>query len=338
MSAAVKTHFVDPGRLAYEGDIHKAYSGDAIMGGRIRAVVAIEGKPYVVTGTCGDEEANLWPLLTVAQWGRSTTTYEKRCRCRSGEFTYEAIEVKLGKDVFVMGPRSGEITVKGVKRKMKATPMPAGAEDLAALLVDRVAHYERNCRCPKCHGGANGPLPCIECDFCISNLRKLFLADLLSGDPAKTGNGGAESQPVPFDFSCAGNGSRANISPMKNKTRKTAAKAKAKTKAKPKSRIGKAARAEKKTAQKMKKPAAPSLEGRKKKPVSISTGPRSGDSDRGLYVRFDSPAVKATVKKAADATGVSMNAYIVAATLDWVENGKELKPSEKNDEPVAATG
>lgn len=26
--------------------------------------------------------------------------------------------------------------------------MPAGAEDLAALLIDRVRHYERNCRCP----------------------------------------------------------------------------------------------------------------------------------------------------------------------------------------------
>jgi hypothetical protein len=43
--------------------------------------------------------------------------------------------------------------------------------------------------------------------------------------------------------------------------------------------------------------------------------PKGGDSDRGLYVRFENPAVKAKVKAAAKKRDVSMNAYIVDATL-----------------------
>ena len=61
-------------------------------------------------------------------------------------------------------------------------PMPAGIEDLAAALVARVREYERNCRCPKCHGhmasGRSGPLQCVDCDFCLANLRKLMLGEL----------------------------------------------------------------------------------------------------------------------------------------------------------------
>lgn len=57
--------------------------------------------------------------------------------------------------------------------------------------------------------------------------------------------------------------------------------------------------------------------------------PKGGDSDRGLYVRFDSPAMKAKVKAAADKTGVSMNAYIVAATFDWVDLGRTLPQAVK---------
>lgn len=68
------------------------------------------------------------------------------------------------------------------------------------------------------------------------------------------------------------------------------------------------------------------------KPVSIAhestplakKSHAGGDSDRGLYVRFETPEIKGTVKEAADKTGVSMNAYIVAAVLDWVAQGKEL--------------
>jgi hypothetical protein len=76
-------------------------------------------------------------------------------------------------------------------------------------------------------------------------------------------------------------------------------------------------------------------------PVSIATGRRrGGDSDRGLYVRFENPAIKAMVKAAADKTGVPMNSYIVAATLDWVKD--EIKLANPKDaaaaERVAAAG
>jgi hypothetical protein len=93
-----------------EGDIHKAYSADIIANGKIRGVITIEGKPYTVTGQSSNE-AHLWPLLTPAEWGeKPTTTYADMHR---EEFTYEGIRVKRGKDQFVMGPRSGEISVRG---------------------------------------------------------------------------------------------------------------------------------------------------------------------------------------------------------------------------------
>jgi hypothetical protein len=66
-----------------------------------------------------------------------------------------------------------------------------------------------------------------------------------------------------------------------------------------------------------------------KKPVSIATGRRKGgDSHLGLYVRFPSAEIKAKVKMMADKTEASMNAYIVAATLAWVEDGKTLEKPE----------
>ena len=106
-----------------EGDIAKSYSGDTICAGKIRGVITLEGKPYVTTGMAGrgltatgTEQASLWPLLTLAEWGnRPTTTYsEMTARANHGPdfppFTYEGIKVKRGKLEFVMGPRSGEIT------------------------------------------------------------------------------------------------------------------------------------------------------------------------------------------------------------------------------------
>jgi hypothetical protein len=98
----------------------------------------------------------------------------------------------------------------------------------------------------------------------------------------------------------------------------------------PKAQIPKLPKARKKTV-------APRLAARKA-PVSIRTGaPKGGDSDRGLYVRFDSPAIKALVKAAADAQmpPASMNAFIVAAALDWVTE-KRMIPADKD--AIAAAG
>ena len=63
------------------------------------------------------------------------------------------------------------------------------------------------------------------------------------------------------------------------------------------------------------------------------SGPRSGDSDRGLYVRFENPAAKAVVAGYAEKAHISMNGFIVAATLKMIEENwqPEMKP-----EPVAA--
>jgi hypothetical protein len=55
---------------------------------------------------------------------------------------------------------------------MPATIAVHDTEDLAAALVERVRQYERNCRCPKCYAAESGPLACIDCDFCVANLRK----------------------------------------------------------------------------------------------------------------------------------------------------------------------
>lgn len=207
--------------------------------------------------------------------------------------------------------------------------MPAGAESLASLLVERMRHYERNCRCPKCHGAEGGPLACIDCEFCVANLRKLMLAEL--------------TKPAGVFFSCVAQTDRGNLPSMKKSTGKSSLKVKSRSKTKV---TGKAKKA-------LKKPVAKAVAGarkpmvkastraEKKKPVSIAAGrAKGGDSDRGLYVRFESPAVKATVMAAAAKTGVSMNAYIAAATLDWVEKKKELaNPKDAAaTERVAATG
>lgn len=218
-------------------------------------------------------------------------------------------------------------------------PMPAGAEDLAALLVQRVREYERNCRCPKCHGhistgrARSGPLACIECEFCLANLRKLFLDDLLSGDPAKTGSQPVASSSEVNDFSCVPESRSVTFPDMKKPRKIKTAKAKAKTKAKPKSKIGKATpRAEKKAA-------TPKPPRAKKGPVSINTG-NGTQYDRQVFVRFDTPEIKEMVRKAANATGVSLSAYIAHFAVAAAEAGKEYKPpkEEKKEEPVEATG
>ena len=129
---------------------------------------------------------------------------------------------------------------------------------------------------------------------------------------------------------------------MINKTRKSSLTKKAAKKITGKTKAVKA----------VKKPVAKSVAGARKpvaklkaiagakKTVSITTGPKSGDSDRGLYVRFETPAIKAKVMAMADKTGVSMNAYIVASVLDWVEQGKALaNPKDAAAaERVAAAG
>lgn len=75
-----------------------------------------------------------------------------------------------------------------------------------------------------------------------------------------------------------------------------------------------------------------------KPPVRQATkrgaGPRSGDSDRGLYVRFETPTVKADVAAyAKEKAGMSMNGYIVAATLKAKAEGwkPEMKPEAVAD-------
>lgn len=86
----------------------------------------------------------------------------------------------------------------------------------------------------------------------------------------------------------------------------------------------------------------------KKKPTPVhakprgtegTAGPRSGDSDRGIYVRFgprpQGIAVKKNVQAFVDELGISMNEYIVAATLNAIKDGwkPDLKP-----EAVASPG
>lgn len=61
-----------------------------------------------------------------------------------------------------------------------------------------------------------------------------------------------------------------------------------------------------------------------KPPVSIRSARGGGDSDRGLYVRFAEASIKDQVKAAAEAQNASMNAYIVAATIDWVKEKRSM--------------
>lgn len=132
----MQIHTVEPTRLSSgvwdatkqkgEGDIHKAYSGDAISSGKIRGVITVDGKPYTVTGLSRNE-ARLWPLLTVAEWGEKPTLTYGDLTTRP-EFSYEGIKVKRGKDHFVMGARSGEIIVRGAE-PAAAPPTTAPEED-----------------------------------------------------------------------------------------------------------------------------------------------------------------------------------------------------------------
>ena len=69
------------------------------------------------------------------------------------------------------------------------------------------------------------------------------------------------------------------------------------------------------------------------KPHASAGGPRSGDSDRGLYVRFENAAVKAEVMAFAEQAHISMNGFIVAATLMAI---KEKWQPEMKPEPVAS--
>lgn len=197
-------------------------------------------------------------------------------------------------------------------------PMPAGAEDLAALLVEQVRQYERNCRCPKCHGQT---LQCIDCEFCVANLRKLLLGELIK----------PSAKPAAAFFSCVAERIGGTLTSMKNKSASRKLKAKVKT-AKVRNKITAKVTHKKPSAKALIHGTAPKRI-RPEKPVSIASGRRKGgDSERGLYVRFKNPAAKALVKAAADKTGVSMNSYIEAATLDWVKEGKELA----NPKDVAA--
>jgi hypothetical protein len=238
-------------------------------------------------------------------------------------------------------------------------PMPAGIEDLADVLVARVREYERNCRCPKCHGhmasGRSGPLQCVDCDFCLANLRKLMLGELGSSIffPERERGG---SQPVASeDFACVPERIGGNLLAMKPKTRKTklAAKAagsktaKAKSKAKPKSKIGKAAparKAPKVTARKAvgKKAAGKKAVAKKaiaKKPAKktvakarplVKAGHAASDAGRiGVFVRFETAADKELAAKAADvAKANSLSAYSAHFALEAAQAGKkmELKP------------
>ncbi len=197
---------------------------------------------------------------------------------------------------------------------MKPPPKPKevkSAEDLAASMLERTRHYMRNCRCPQCNAGC---LQCEECDWCRENLRKLLLAAITA---------------APF-FICNATADRDSIALMKKKLKARAAKTAAKAPhAHAKATRAKAFR---------KKAAAPKAIATRKPPVSIRTGlkgPRGGDSDRGLYVRFDTPAVKAQVKAAAEAQTppVSMNAFIVVAALDWVAKQTAMP---KTTEPAVA--
>jgi hypothetical protein len=184
-------------------------------------------------------------------------------------------------------------------------PMPAGAESLAALLVEHVRRYERNCRCPKCH---EQTLMCVDCDFCIVNLQKLVLGEI--------------TNPAATFFSCVEERIGGNLTSMKTSTSKLKAKKAKKLGAKVKITHSDV---RKKPSAKARAVKAKIHGTRAEKPVSIASGRRKGgDSDRGLYVRFENPTVKALVKAAADKTGVAMNSYIVAATLDWVAKSKEL--------------
>jgi len=183
-------------------------------------------------------------------------------------------------------------------------PIPAGAESLAALLIEKVRHYERNCRCPKCHAQT---LQCIDCDYCVANLKKLVLNEI--------------TNPAAAFFSCAEERIGGTLISMKKtiasrKTAKTKLKAKAKN-----TRAKSAPRAHKKAM--------------KKGPVSIASASGNGTQyDRQVFVRFDTPEIKETVRKAANACGASLSAYIAAAAVEWAENGKS--PVKK--ESVAAAG
>lgn len=199
---------------------------------------------------------------------------------------------------------------------------------LAALLVERLRHYERNCRCPKCHAVESGPLPCVECDFCLANLRKLFLDDL-----TRTGSQPVGSPESSADFSCAAESRSVTFAAMKTKTRKSKTTAKAQAKAKPKSKLGKE-KIGKATPRAQKKPATPKA---KKGPVSINTG-NGTIYDRQIFVRFDTPADKQLVQKHAESIGVSASAYAAHFALEAAKAGKKLPEKEKNDEAVAAAG
>jgi hypothetical protein len=203
-------------------------------------------------------------------------------------------------------------------------PPPEWVE-LPAILVARLCDYERNCRCPKCHGGAgetSGPLPCVECDWCVANMQRLIRSEL-------------EASGCLSSFSsCIAESDRAKVHSMK----KTTGTTKLKSKATAKKKITGKVKAAKKPVAKAVGSARKPVTSERKKPVSIAAGRRKGgDSDRGLYVRFgdaqSGPGIKAKVEKAAEGSGLkSMNAYIVASTLYCMENNVKLLP-----EPVAAT-
>jgi len=200
-----------------------------------------------------------------------------------------------------------------MSKKLSAVSSQLSAEDLAAVLLEQVRRYERNCRCPKCHSLQSGPLACIDCDWCMVNLRGLFSREL-------------ESQRVSFS-SCSAEQDRVIVPSMKTSkaahhksSRSTKLKAKAKMKAKAKAKHGLKAkpRTIKMKVRKMKmrkpvravhlppprvtKPSADVTPIRDRMDSRVHTDAR--EYDRRVFVRFDA-AGKDLVKAAAGETGLS---------------------------------
>lgn len=152
------------------------------------------------------------------------------------------------------------------------------------------------------------------------------------------------------DFYCDPGGNASTISAMKTPTKKSATKTEASRRA-PRPVASRKMKTKPHAVPHKKAPhtvrpggvgsRAPKMQ--KKRPTAVhqkprtarpsARGPRSGDSDRGLYVRFETSAVKAKVKAAAESAlptlkGRAMNSYITGAVLKAIAEGwkPEMKP------------
>jgi hypothetical protein len=186
---------------------------------------------------------------------------------------------------------------------MKSTAKPPAirsAEELASALVSSLRNYDRNCRCPNCSAQS---IDCTECDWCLANLRKR-MADLLSPELA------TRAQPV-ANYTLDPERSVAMI-PLMTPTSRTTKLRKPKLHATSKKKTIKTMAKKMRTPRLLRKPHA-----------TPKPRPAGGDSDRGFYLRLPSAAAKAQVQAAAKDSNVSMNAYAVAAILDWLKEGKK---------------